>query len=54
MLEADKKFEEVDVPLVLAALYKARKSRMYAEVVIKISHEGGCLGIETQYREKTK
>jgi hypothetical protein len=54
MLEADKKFEQVDVPLILAALHKARNSRMYAEVTIKISHEGGCLGVETQYREKIK
>lgn len=54
MLPAEKKFEECDLPLILAALHKAQKSRMYAEVLIKFSHEGGCLEVKTQYSEKIK
>jgi hypothetical protein len=54
MLPSAKKFEDVDLPLILVALHKAQKSGMYAEVVVKFSHEGGCLEVKTQYSEKIK
>ena len=54
MLPTDKKFQDVDLPLVLVALAKAQKSGLYAEVLVKFAHDGGCLEISTTYREKTK
>jgi hypothetical protein len=54
MLPKEQKFQDVDLPLILVALHKAQCSGMYAEVLIKFSHEGGCLEVKTQYSEKIK
>lgn len=54
MQEQEQKFQDQDLPLILVALHKAQRSGMYAEVVVKFSHQGGCLEVSTNYKEKTK
>lgn len=54
MLAPERKFQDEDLPLILAALQKAQSSKMYAEVLIKFSRDGGCLEVKTQYSEKVK
>jgi len=54
MLPSAKKFEDIDLPLILVALHKAQQSGMYAEVLVKFAHDGGCLEVKTQYSEKIK
>ena len=48
------KFEERDVPLILAALHKARTSGMNSEVVVKFKFDGGCVEIHTHFEQKLK
>lgn len=48
------KFEEKDLPLILAALHKAKASGMNAEVKIKFKFDGGCVEINNHYDEKIK
>jgi len=54
VLPSEARFQENDLPLILVALQKAQKSGLYAEVMVKFSHEGGCLEVTTTYREKAK
>jgi hypothetical protein len=54
MQEADRKFEEQTLPLILAALHRARHTGKYTEVLIKIPENGGILEIKTTTTEKLK
>ncbi len=54
MTPADQKFEEKDLPLILAALHKARQARMLTIVTVKVAHDGGILEIKLDSTEKIK
>jgi hypothetical protein len=54
MSAADEKFEQKDLPLILAALHRARTTGKYTEVLIKIPENGGVLEIRTTITEKIK
>lgn len=48
------KFEDKDLPLILAALHKAKTSGMNAEVLVKFKFDGGCVEIDTRFQQKIK
>jgi hypothetical protein len=54
MAEAESKFEQTDLPLILAAIHKAKHSGMNAEVTIKFKFDGGCVEVHTHYTQKIK
>lgn len=51
---AEQKFIDNDLPLILAALHKARTLRMNAKVSIDFKYDGGCTEVTTVYTEKMK
>jgi len=51
---SDEKFQNLDLPLILAALHRAREAKKYSEVVVKISKDGGCVEISTTSKENLK
>jgi hypothetical protein len=51
---ADEKFERESLPLILAAIHRARTTGKYTEVLIKIPENGGILEIKTTTTEKLK
>lgn len=54
MMSEDKKFQETDLPIILAALHKAKTSGMNAEVLVKFKFDGGCVEIDTRFQQKIK
>ena len=54
MLPSDAMFETETLPLILAALHRARTSGMYTEVLIKIPENGGIIEIKTTTTQKYK
>ena len=53
-MPGDEKFERDTLPLILAALHRARTSGMYTEVLIKIPENGGIIEIKTTTTQKYK
>jgi len=51
---ADRKFEEESLPIILAAIQRARLAGMYSEIVIKVVENGGVLEIKTITTQKIK
>lgn len=39
------KFEEQDLPKILAALHTAKEAKMACEVTVKFTHQGGVIDI---------
>ncbi len=54
MTSADERFEQRDLPLILAELHRARTTGVYTEVLIKIPENGGVLEIKTTTTRKIK
>ena len=50
----DKKFEEVDLPKVLAALHCARELKQTARVIIEFTPDGGVNAIQMESKRKFK
>lgn len=50
----DERFEKEQLPLILAAIYRARTTGKFTEVIIKIPENGGILEIKTTTTEKLK
>jgi len=48
------KFESVDLPLILAALQKARTARAAGRVTVDFADNGGVLGVFREFKEKIK
>lgn len=48
------KFEELDLPMILAALQRARTSKAAGRVIVEFAPNGGVLGIFRESKEKIK
>lgn len=48
------KFEESDLPMILAALQKARTAKAAGRVIVEFAPNGGVLGIFREAKEKIK
>lgn len=52
--EKPNKFEEVDLPKILAALHKAREAKCPGRVVVEFASTGGVLAIKRHLEENLK
>ena len=48
------KFEEIDLPMILAALHKARAARAAGQVVVEFAATGGVIAIKRKMEENLK
>ena len=48
------KFEEVDLPKILAALHKARTARANGRVIVEFAENGGVISVFRELKEKVK
>lgn len=51
---AEEKFERETLPLILAAIHRARTTGLYTEVLLKIPENGGIIEIKTTTTQKYK
>ena len=48
------KFEETDIPLILATLKRAHEGKKFARVTVDFSKDGGVVSVELDTKEKAK
>lgn len=52
--DSDQKFEEKDLPLILAAIKKARDAKASGRITIDIADNGGVISIFRELKERMK
>jgi hypothetical protein len=54
MPERSEKFENEDIPLILATLKRAHEGKKFARVTIDFSKDGGVVSVQLETKDKVK